>query len=209
MLDFLKKADKGVEKVQLVVCGILMTTIMVLTFCMVFWRYVLNNSIVWAEEMLRYLMIWCVLVGAGLTTRQDDHVSMDVLQSFLERWPKVQAVHYVITRVIVFAFMIYLIGPTMELIHRAGNSTATSLTWLHKSAVYFSFICGIISINLSLLSQVPRKVYNLLHGIEDNDMILEAKAMAASFEKELAEDAANEEAQAEEPDEKNGGGDAQ
>lgn len=184
MLNFLKKADKGIEKIQLVICGTLMFTIMVLTFCMVFWRYVLNNSIVWAEEVLRYLMIWAVLVGAGLTTRQDDHVCMDVLQTTFERWPKVRAIHYLITRIIVFVFMLYLIGPTMELIQKAGNSTATSLTWLHKSVVYYSFIAGIISINLSLLSQVPRKVRNILHGIEDNELLLEAQAMAAEFEQE-------------------------
>lgn len=184
MLNFLKKADKGIERIQLVICGTLMFTIMVLTFCMVFWRYVLNNSIVWAEEVLRYLMIWAVLVGAGLTTRQDDHVCMDVLQTAFERWPKVRAIHYLITRIIVFLFMLYLIGPTLELIQKAGNSTATSLTWLHKSVVYYSFIAGIISINLSLLSQVPRKVRNILHGIEDNELLLEAQAMAAEFEQE-------------------------
>ena len=80
--------------------------------------------------------------------------------------------------------MLYLIGPTLELIQKAGNSTATSLTWLHKSVVYYSFIAGIISINLSLLSQVPRKVRNILHGIEDNELLLEAQAMAAEFEQE-------------------------
>lgn len=187
MLDKLKKVDKGIEWVQLVLCGLLMFAIMWLTFFMVFFRYVLNNSIVWAEEILRYLMMWAVLVGAGLATREDQHVCMDVLQTALERWPKLRAVHYALTRLIVFVFMLYLIGPSMELIEKAGHSTATSVPWLHKSVIYFSFICGIASVNLSLLSQVPTKVYDILHGIEDNEMILEAQKMAAEYERMLKE----------------------
>lgn len=215
MLGFLKKADKGIEWIQLVLCGLIMFAIMWLTFFMVFFRYVLNNSIVWAEEILRYMMMWVVLIGAGLTTREDQHVSMDVLQNVLRRWPKLRAVHYVITRLIVFAFMIYLIGPTMDLIEKAGNSTATSVTWLHKSTIYFSFICGIISVNLSLLGQVPRKVYGIIHGIEDDEMILEAKAKAAEYDRMLNEAAAEAEAppcheeQAEAPEETNDGGNEQ
>lgn len=181
MLGFLKKADKAVEWLQLVFCSLIMISIMCLTFCMVFYRYVLNNSIVWAEEILRYLMMWVVLVGAGLTVREDQHVSMDILQNVFKRWPKLRAIYYAFTRIVVFAFMIYLIGPTMDLITRAGNSTATSVTWLHKSVIYFSFICGIISVNLSLLGQVPRKIYAILHNIEDDKAVLELQEKAEEY----------------------------
>ena len=190
MLDTLKKLDKGIEVIQTVVCCILMFAIMWLTFFMVFFRYVLNNSIVWAEEVLRYLMIWVVLVGAGLTTREDQHVCMDGLQSLLERWPKLRAVHYVITRLIVFVFMLLMISPSLELIRRTGNSTATSLVWLPKKAVYISFICGIISVNLSLLGQVPRKVYAILHNIDEDETMHEARERAAEMDRMLAEEAA-------------------
>ncbi len=190
MLAFLNKLDKGIEVIQTVVCCILMFAIMWLTFFMVFFRYVLNNSIVWAEEVLRYLMIWVVLVGAGLTTREDQHVCMDGLQSLLERWPKLRAVHYVITRLIVFVFMLLMISPSLELIRRTGNSTATSLVWLPKKAVYISFICGIISVNLSLLGEVPRKVYAILHNIDEDETMHEARERAAEMDRMLAEEAA-------------------
>ncbi|MBR6353142.1 MAG: TRAP transporter small permease [Oscillospiraceae bacterium] len=190
MLAFLNKLDKGIEVIQTVVCCILMFAIMWLTFFMVFFRYVLNNSIVWAEEVLRYLMIWVVLVGAGLTTREDQHVCMDGLQSVLERWPKLRAVHYVITRLIVFVFMLLMISPSLGLIQKTGNSTATSLVWLPKKAVYISFICGIISVNLSLLSQVPRKVYAILHNLDEDETMHEARERAAEMDRMLAEEAA-------------------
>lgn len=192
MLDILKKVDKGIMWIQTAFCVIMMFALMWLVFAMVFWRYVLNNSIVWAEEVLRYMMMWVVLVGAGLTTREDQHVSIDVVQTILSRWPKARAIHYLITRLIVAAFLIYLLGPAMDLIHRTANSTATSLVWLPKSVIYASFVAGIISIVLSLCSQVPRKIYDILHGIEDDETVLEMQALADKADMELKKAAAAE-----------------
>ena len=194
MLNTLKKIDKGIEIVQLVTCCLIMFAIMWLTFFMVFFRYVLNNSIVWAEEVLRYLMMWVVLVGAGLTTRVDEHVCMDGVQGILERWPKLRAAHYICTRLIVFVFMILLWAPAMDLIARTGNSTATSLTWLPKTVVYISFPAGIISVCLSLLGQVPRKVYAIVTGTEHNAVAEEMQAKAAEMDRQLAAEAAAKEA---------------
>ena len=192
MLDILKKVDKGINWLQTAFCVIMMFALMWLVFAMVFWRYVLNNSIVWAEEVLRYMMMWVVLVGAGLATREDQHVSIDVVQTILGRWPKARAVHYLITRLIVAAFLIYLMGPALDLIHRTANSTATSLVWLPKSVIYASFVAGIISIVLSLCSQVPRKIYDILHGIEDDEAVLEMQALADKTDMELKAAAAAE-----------------
>ena len=194
MLNTLKKIDKGIEIVQLVTCCLIMFAIMWLTFFMVFFRYVLNNSIVWAEEILRYLMMWVVLVGAGLTTRVDEHVCMDGVQGILERWPKLRAAHYICTRLIVFVFMILLWGPAMDLVAKTGNSTATSLPWLPKTLVYISFPAGIISICLSLLGQVPRKVYEIVTGTEHNAVAEEMQAKAAEMDRQLAAEAAAKEA---------------
>lgn len=88
------------------------------------------------------------------------------------------------------AFLKYPVSPQLELIERAGNSTATSVVWLPKSVIYASFVAGIISVNLSLLGQVPRKVYNIIHGIESDELLLEAQAMAKEFDRELEAEAA-------------------
>lgn len=192
MLDVLKKLDKGVNWVQTAFCVIMMFALMWLVFAMVFWRYVLNNSIVWAEEVLRYMMMWVVLVGAGLATREDQHVSIDIVQTILGKWPKARAVHYLITRLIVAGFLIYLMGPALDLIRRTANSTATSLVWLPKSVIYASFVAGIISIVLSLCGQVPRKIYAILNGIEDDEAVLEMQALADKTELEMKTAAAAE-----------------
>ncbi len=155
MLRNLKKVDKVIEWIFVIFCAVLLFSMLWLTFFMVFFRYVLNNSIIWAEEALRYMMVWLVLVGAGLTFRADQHVCIDVMQSILGRWPKVQAVHYILTRLVVVVFLIWLVPPALELMTKMANVTATAMTWLPKSAVYCAMPVGIVSMILGM-SQIRK-----------------------------------------------------
>ena len=56
--------------------------------------------------------------------------------------------------------------------------------------VYVSFPAGIISICLSLLSQVPQKVYAIVTGTEHNAVAEEMQALAATIDEDVARDAA-------------------
>ena len=162
MLKFLKKADSVVERIQTYACAVAMFAMMWLVFFMVFFRYALNDSITWAEEVLRYADMWVILLGVGLTTRVDQNVSIDLLQSLFEKTPKIRAIHYVFTRAVVAVFMLCMLGPAFELISKSSASHATSLPWLYMSAVYWAFPVGVFSIVLSLCGQVPRKVKEIL-----------------------------------------------
>lgn len=163
MLKLLKRVDKGVEWIQTWSTGILLFVIMWLVFAMVFFRYVLNNSIVWAEEILRYTDMWLILIGVGLTARADQNICIDVVQSCLEKFPKIRAAHYIFTRCVVAVFMLYMIVPATELIVKSSASTATSVPWLYMSAVYCAFPVGAVLLTLSLCSQVPQKVVEILN----------------------------------------------
>ena len=44
-----------------------------------FWRYVLNDPILWTEEAARYLMIWMALIAASISMKRREHVSMNLL----------------------------------------------------------------------------------------------------------------------------------
>jgi TRAP-type C4-dicarboxylate transport system permease small subunit len=49
----------------------------------VFFRYVLNDSLVWAEELARYLFIWVVFLAAGLGVGRNIHIGLDILPGLL------------------------------------------------------------------------------------------------------------------------------
>jgi TRAP-type transport system small permease protein len=61
----------------------MMAVMATLVFVNVVTRYVLNFSIIWAEEVSQYLMIWIAYLGAGLALREGRHVAVEMLQDRL------------------------------------------------------------------------------------------------------------------------------
>jgi TRAP-type C4-dicarboxylate transport system permease small subunit len=69
----------------------------------VFFRYVLQNSLSWTEELGRYLMIWMGYLGAVLAMKEGSHVG---ITSFIGLFPPVvRRVLEVLANLIVLAFL--------------------------------------------------------------------------------------------------------
>jgi C4-dicarboxylate transporter DctQ subunit len=54
-----------------------------LLFANVVLRYFFQAGIFWAEEALRYLMIWIAFIGAATCVRKGTHVSLDIVVNLL------------------------------------------------------------------------------------------------------------------------------
>ena len=54
-----------------------------IVFANVVLRYTTDDSIVWAEEVARHLMIWVTFLGAGMVLRFGGHVAIDSLHGAL------------------------------------------------------------------------------------------------------------------------------
>lgn len=72
-------ASNVLEKVTaiplIIIGGLMFGVVLVGTF----WRYVLNDPILWTEEAARYLMIWMALIAASISMKRREHVSMNLL----------------------------------------------------------------------------------------------------------------------------------
>jgi TRAP-type C4-dicarboxylate transport system permease small subunit len=58
----------------------MMGVMVALVFGNVVARYVFSASLIWAEELSQYLMVWVTFLGAGLAFTQGRHVAMEILQ---------------------------------------------------------------------------------------------------------------------------------
>lgn len=45
-----------------------------------FYRFVLNSSLVWSEEVVRYGLLWGVMLGAAVASDRGAHVALDPLR---------------------------------------------------------------------------------------------------------------------------------
>ncbi len=72
------------------VLGCLILAGVTLNFANVVGRYVFFAPIIWAEEVLVFIMIWCVMLGATLVTWEDQHLRMDAVHHLtpprVRRW---------------------------------------------------------------------------------------------------------------------------
>lgn len=65
----------------LCVIGVVFYTIMV---CLqVFYRYALNSSLVWSEEVVQFVLLWTVMLGSAVATDQGAHIVLNPLDDRL------------------------------------------------------------------------------------------------------------------------------
>lgn len=69
---------RRLSPVDQVVAALLGMTILVV-LAQVIWRYILNDSLTWTEELSSYLFAWTVFLGAALAIRDDLHVRFTFL----------------------------------------------------------------------------------------------------------------------------------
>lgn len=56
----------------------------IICFLQVIFRYLLNNSLSWSEELCRYLFVGMVFIGAGIGVLQKKHMAIDL---FVNKFP--------------------------------------------------------------------------------------------------------------------------
>ena len=104
-------------------------------FANVVLRYTTSQSIEWAEEVARYLMVWLTFIGAGPVLRYGGHIAVENLQDAL---PKKAAILVRIFIAILifgfFAFMIYYGALYVERAHfQMTPTTQISMGWVYAS----------------------------------------------------------------------------
>jgi len=75
-MDFIGFVYRKINQGTVFLIVVLMTLMVVNISLGVFFRYVLNNSLSWTEEVGRYFMIWAGFLGMSLALKEDLHVSV-------------------------------------------------------------------------------------------------------------------------------------
>lgn len=80
MLDKLERLFVAANRVVLIA---ILAAMSLIVFANVALRYLTNDSLVWAEEVARHLMIWLTFVGVGMVMRAGGHIAIENLQDVL------------------------------------------------------------------------------------------------------------------------------
>ena len=87
---------------------VILAAMALMVFANVALRFLTDISILWVEEVSRYLMIWLTFFGAGLVLRYGGHIGIDTLQdAYPKQAPAVRAVIFVLLLGF-FGFMVWI-----------------------------------------------------------------------------------------------------
>ena len=129
MKEFFVKVDDILAKCEnwIVASGLIVATLIVIYNVVM--RYAFKASVIWAEEMVRYIMIWVTFIGASLCIRHNIHVKIEILQNKLPfKWAKIQATVIYVICIAGSIFLAYL-GVVMTARIATSLQTSPTLTW--------------------------------------------------------------------------------
>jgi len=117
----------------------LMAGYFVVVLLQVFFRYVLNESLFWAEELVRGLMVWGVMIGSALVAASRGHIRVEVLELMLP--PAGRKVVVWICDALTIAFSLILLVASIQLMDRVWTQQSPILE-IPKWTVYMAIAAG-------------------------------------------------------------------
>lgn len=133
-LEFMDFLDQIVRKLLIVITGLMTLTIIL----QVLFRYILQNPLVWTEELARYLMIWMAFIGASCIIKKWDNIYVDFFINMLQHKPRFMA--YLAQKITVLFVLSYTFYLCLKVIpHVAGNQTMAamgiSMMWVQSAVI--------------------------------------------------------------------------
>ena len=136
---------------------LLMITFVGLTIVNVFLRYTFRFILPWAEELILFFFLWCVLVGAINGYRRDTHVAIDFVY---DKFPKpVKRAVTIFNEVLIFSLNAYMAYLAWVLISNVG---VKSTNVLRMSYVYVNASLLVCFVGMTFFG-FPR-VYKAITG---------------------------------------------
>jgi len=117
----------------------------------VFFRYVMNDSLFWSEELMRYLMIWTAFLTSGIVYSRGGFLGMRVLVDAAP--PRVGRAMDIVGRLAILLFLVVVAWYGVEFAARTSASQAValqfSMVWVHGAVPF-----GCILIILHVVAQL-------------------------------------------------------
>ncbi len=156
MKEYLLLADRLLSKLEKYFTTFLMGAILATGAAQVMMRYLFNSSLVWSEELMRYMFIWMILVGAAVTFRNDGHIEIDFFTGLLPA--KFRKLLFYLAKGLIIFTLLLLIPAGFDLAIRSKSSLTGALQ-LSRFWVYLSVPVGSLFMLNSVISGLATKPY--------------------------------------------------
>jgi TRAP-type C4-dicarboxylate transport system permease small subunit len=125
----------------------ILASMAMMVFANVALRFLTDHSILWVEEVSRYLMIWLTFLGSGIVLRYGAHIGIDTLQ---ERFPRQAPFLRAIIFVLLLMFFVAMVGLGFRYAFLTWAQT-TPVMQIPVGAVYLAMPVGFVLMIVHLL----------------------------------------------------------
>lgn len=121
------------------VCMFIVSIMVIILFIQVIFRYILNNSLDWPNELSRFLLIWLTFLGMSIATWDKGHLLIDFFKRTLPN--KYNNIITLITYSLIILFLTTAFISSFKAIKFSFGISLTSLplSWGHA---FISFPIG-------------------------------------------------------------------
>lgn len=131
-----------------------------LIFIQVIMRYAFQNSLVWSEELARYLFIWLVYFAVSYTARGEKHIRIDAAINIYPK--KIRPYVLIFSEFVVLAFSIFIAVTAITVFQKIEWSGQMSPAMrIPMQFVYAAPLVGFTLTAFRQLQCIVRKIKNL------------------------------------------------
>lgn len=146
----MKQFNAIVSKIEEIVTVFCFSAMSIITLVAVFFRYVLNNPIIWSEEAARYLMVWGICIGISIATEKKAHLGIDIFVSFAPQ--RVRRVLEIFSSVVLALIYVMIFG--LSVLFVTGAMKLGNVTPILRIPFWMVYLALPIGFGLSLIRSI-------------------------------------------------------
>jgi len=141
------------------ICLSLVLGMAVLVVFNVFYRYVLNDPIVWSDEIIMLMLLSLTYLGAALAASQRGHISVELLESLVKKQGETALKKLRLIQDLVIVAVLGVISLYAFKIARFSQDQQTDVMLLSYFWVYFILCLGMIFMILMIFKRIYEDWY--------------------------------------------------
>lgn len=135
ILQPLTGVDNTLVRIEIWMAGSLAAAMVTVIFLQVIFRYALQNSLSWSEELGRYLFVWVSMMGASIAVQKKTHFGLELIQKALPQRMRNLLMIFISLCMLVFCIVLCIEGTIFVLNTFDHTSSAMDLPmpWIYTS----------------------------------------------------------------------------
>lgn len=156
----LKLIDERLEEFLMVVLLLLMAVLMI---AQVVSRYCFHQSLIWSEELVRFLFVWAGFISISYCVKKKISIKITQFEALLPE--KMAEVIDIVRNAVLLAFCLYMVPFSLRYLQQCIHNGSTSPAMgIPMTMVQSAPLVGFLMVSVRLFQCIVEAIHNLRKG---------------------------------------------